>query len=102
LELPEDLKRRNVHPTFHMDMIRPHLASDQDYFPHRDALSFYDFGNDTEVEFFVEEILDHRWNKNKLEFHIKWSLGDDTWEPYESCKELQALTEYLNLQGVSK
>jgi hypothetical protein len=37
-----------------------------------------------------------------LEFHIKWTLGDVTWESLADCKELTALDDYLELHGVKK
>jgi hypothetical protein len=36
----------------------------------------------------------------KVEFEVRWSLGDTTWEPYDSVKELSALDDYFALQGV--
>ena len=35
-----------------------------------------------------------------LEFQVRWTLGDVTWEPLAECKELEALDEYLELHGV--
>ena len=32
--------------------------------------------------------------------YIWWSLGDTTWDLLTSCKELEALDHYLELQGV--
>ena len=34
-----------------------------------------------------------------MEFQVKWMAGDVTWEPLSSCKELEALDSYLELQG---
>ena len=48
----------------------------------------------------MDEIHAHRWAHNKLEFKVRWNLGDTTWEPYENCKELSALDDYLDLVGV--
>jgi hypothetical protein len=54
-----------------------------------------------EPEWFVNEILAHQWVSSKdLKFHIKWTLGDVTWE--SDFKELTALDEYLELHGVNK
>ena len=43
-------------------------------------------------EFEVEEILDTRQSGATVEFLVKWSEGDPTWEPEEnvvpSCQEL--------------
>ena len=35
-----------------------------------------------------------------FEFQVKWTAGDVTWELLSSCKELEALDNYLELQGV--
>ena len=57
---------------------------------------YYDFGSADEPEWFVNEILGHRWvNQTDLELQIHWTLGDITWEPLAECKELEALDEYL-------
>ncbi|KZS89827.1 hypothetical protein SISNIDRAFT_390919, partial [Sistotremastrum niveocremeum HHB9708] len=101
LELPEELKKRNIHPMFHMDVLRPHIRNDEELFPHRDSKAFYDFGGDDEQEWFVDEINSHRWQGSKVYFHVKWSAGDDTWEPLENCKDLQPLEDYLVLQNVT-
>ena len=68
-------------------------------FPKRDTKVFYDFGNDKDQERLVEEILAHKWTNNNLELQVKCMLGDVTWEPLSSCKDLEALDVYLELQG---
>ena len=47
----------------------------------------------------MDEIIAHCWTGKKIEFHVRWTLGDTTWEPYAHCKDLSALDEYLALQG---
>ena len=66
-------------------------------FPKRDTKVFYDFGNDKDQEWLVEEILAHKWANKNLELQVKWTLGDVTWEPLSSCKDLEALDVYLEL-----
>ena len=67
-------------------------------FPCRDTATCYDFGTTDEPEWFVNEILAHRWvDQAHLEFQVCWMLGDITWEPLAKCKELEALDEYLEL-----
>ena len=68
-------------------------------FPKRDTKVFYDFGNDEDQEWLVEEILAHKWTNNNLELQVKWTLGDVTWELLSSCKDLEALDVYLELRG---
>jgi len=100
LDLPTELKKRRINPTFHESKLRPYIKNDEKIFPRREAQAFYDFGEDDEQEWLVDEILTHQWNGNKLEFLIRWNLGDTTWEPYAMCKELEALDKYLELQGL--
>ena len=52
------------------------------------------FGNDKDQEWLVKEILAHKWTKNDLELQVKWMVGDVTWEPLSSCKDLEALDIY--------
>ncbi|KAG6886370.1 hypothetical protein C0995_008301 [Termitomyces sp. Mi166 len=60
----------------------------------------YDFGAAKDQEWFVDDLLSHWWNEQgHLEFEVRWSLGDTTWEPLASCKDLAALDRYLVLQG---
>lgn len=63
---------------------------------------FYDFSTSDDQEWLVNKILGHKWDKNHLSFHIQWNMGDTTWEPYEACKNLQALDDYLWLLSVKK
>ena len=54
--------------------------------------SYYDFGPADKHKWFVDKILTHRWvNEKDLEFQVWWTLGDVTWEPKASCKDLEAL-----------
>ncbi|KAF8586487.1 hypothetical protein K439DRAFT_1340684 [Ramaria rubella] len=99
LKLPPELSACRITPTFHMALIQPYTAKNDELFPKRDMKSFYDFGQTDEQELFVNEILAHRWTNNKelRFFQVHWALGDVTWEPLAECKELEALNEYLEL-----
>jgi len=100
LELPEELRKRGIHPKFHVSRLRPHVQNDDVLFPHREVKVFYDFGLDENDEWLVDIITGHRWDKGQIEFEVRWNLGDTTWEPYQNVKELQALDEYLETHGV--
>jgi hypothetical protein len=99
LDLPDSLTRRRIYPKFHVNLLRRHEANDDVRFPHRDVKTYYDFGDDEEVEWLVNEITGHRWDGDEIEFEVRWNLGDSTWEPFDHVKELVALDEYLALQG---
>jgi hypothetical protein len=101
LELPEVLRTRRVHPTFHVSLLRPCIKSDDSLFPNRSIAVIYDFGQPEKAEYEVKEILSHSWLRNKPRFLVKWTLGDITTEPLEHVESLQALDNYLELQGVS-
>ena len=101
LELPPELKDRRISPTFHTNLVWPYVKNNDILFPKREAKSYYDFGNNDEQEWFVNEILAHKWTNNNLELQVKWMLGDITWEPINSCKNLEALDSYLELRGVT-
>ena len=86
---------------FHMSLLRAHIPNNDTRFPCRDTKACYDFGAADESEWFVDEILAHCWvDSTGLELQVCWTLGDMTWEPLASCKELAALDEYLELCGV--
>jgi hypothetical protein len=102
LELPLQLKKRRINPSFHESRLRPFYKNDDKVFPKREAQVFYDFGEDEDNEWLVDEILTHQWKGNNIEFLVQWNLGDTTWEPYSQCKELEALDRYLELQGLAE
>jgi hypothetical protein len=89
LELPDDLRNQHVSPTFHTNLVRRYIMNNDDLFPQWEAKSFY--------------IITHRRiNSKDLDFQVRWTLGDVTWEPMSACKDLEALNTYLELRGVSK
>ncbi|KAF9542420.1 hypothetical protein CPC08DRAFT_589179, partial [Agrocybe pediades] len=105
LELPTALTKRRIHPTFHSSLLRPHYPSDDALFPNRAQPEPYDFGVSDDHEWFVDEIIGHRWNGKgvqSLEFEVRWSLGDTTWEDYANCKDLAALDRYLDVHGAAR
>ena len=99
IELPQEFKDRRINPTFHTSLVQPYIKNDDILFPKRDTKVYYDFGNNKDQEWLIEEILGHKWTNNDLEFQVKWMLGDITWELLSSCKDLEALNVYLELQG---
>ena len=100
LDIPEDLRRRRVHPMFNVSLLKPHEPNDELLFPAREVKRFYDFGMPDDLEWQVDEIVGHRWDDNKLELLVHWTAGEHTWESIEECTELQALDDYLQLLGV--
>ena len=99
LELPQEFKDRKINPTFHTKLVQPYIKNNDILFPKRDTKVYYDFGNDEDQEWLIEEILAHKWTNNDLVLQVKGTVGDVTWEPLSSCKDLEALDVYLELQG---
>ncbi|QRV77869.1 hypothetical protein RhiJN_05884 [Ceratobasidium sp. AG-Ba] len=91
LELPEELKKRRINPVFHGSLLRPHYPNNDLLFPSRDANHYYDFGEDPETEWVVEDILNHKYQGKNIMFLVKWSKGDQTWESLQRCSDLEAL-----------
>jgi hypothetical protein len=60
LELPEDFKNQCVLPTFHTNLVRQYITNNDDFFPHREAKSFYDFGVNTDEKWLIDEIIPHQ------------------------------------------
>jgi hypothetical protein len=56
-------------------------------------------------ELVVVEILGHRGRPSQrtfMEFQVRWSDGDVTWEPWQAVKKLAALESYLATQPTLK
>ena len=101
LKLPPDLSKRHIHNVFHESLLKPFTPNDVESFPRCEALPFYDLGNDPEQEWVVHSIEDHKWSPN-LTFKVCWEYGDSTWEPLNIVKELEALDNYLDLNGATE
>ena len=85
-----------------MGLVQMFVTNNNELFPKQDVKSFYDFGQDDEQEWLVEEITSHHWSNSKeLKLEVRWTLGDTTWEPLASCRDLKALDLYLELRGIA-
>jgi hypothetical protein len=100
LELPEVLASRRVHNRFHVSLLRPYVESSDALFPERAVPGPYDFGAPADDEWHVEAIIGHRWTGTGVDFQVKWTLGDVTWESFKAVKLLSALDDYFALHGV--
>ena len=59
-----------------MGLVRKFVANNNKLFPKQDAKSFYDFSQDDEQEWLIEEITSHPWlNLKELELEVRWMLG---------------------------
>ena len=102
LDLPHELAKRWVHPRFHVGLLRPHYPNGDALFPNRMRAEPYDFGTPEDAEWFIDEIVGHRWKGKSIELLVKWNLGDSTWEPLINCNKLAALDTYLTLMDVKE
>jgi hypothetical protein len=103
LDLPSDMKRHRIHPTFHIKLICPHQASDANLFPNRSLNWAFNIDDGVDGEWHVDEIIDHRFSEETgWEFRVLWTLGDRTWELLEHCDELDVLDRYLELRGCKR
>ena len=51
-------------------------------------------GEGEEVKHEVARVVKERQRGGRLEYRVKWSMGDATWEPLEHVEGLEALAEY--------
>jgi hypothetical protein len=100
LELLTELIHRRIHPRFHVSLLRPHQPNDDNLFPNTKRAEPYDFGAPDDAEWYVDEIVGHRWKGRNIEFLVKWNMGDSTWEPLGNCNELAAVDGYLTLMDI--
>ena len=60
LELLQEFKDRRINPTFHTDLVRLYIKNNDILFLKRDTKVYYDFGNNENQEWLIEEILAHK------------------------------------------
>ncbi|EJD34649.1 hypothetical protein AURDEDRAFT_30070, partial [Auricularia subglabra TFB-10046 SS5] len=99
LELPPELKKRRIHPTFHVSLLREHVPSDDDRFPGRNISELTALDNLT-TEVTVHEIVGYRWKDNKLSFFVTWSDGHTTEEEYQAISHTPAFEEFCETRGI--
>ncbi|KAG8680377.1 hypothetical protein FRC11_002574, partial [Ceratobasidium sp. 423] len=78
----------------------PHIPNDDNKFPGHANAGIITL-TDEPKEWAIDSILQHVGKGKEMSFKVKWKNGDVTWEPYHTIKHLDALEEYLELQGVS-
>lgn len=100
LDLPSELKRRGVHPSFHASLLRIHNPNDDKRFPGRQVNQISGLGQ-TE-EWAVDRIKTHQGKGRESLFLLVWKSGDKAWVPLSEVKDLEALPAYLEAEGEDK
>ncbi|EJD38092.1 hypothetical protein AURDEDRAFT_31034, partial [Auricularia subglabra TFB-10046 SS5] len=93
LDLPPELKKRRIHPTFHANLLREYIESDDMRFPGRQLPETSQL-NDLAFETTVHEIVGYRWNEKRPVFFVTWSDGLTTQEDYATVAQLQAFDDF--------
>ena len=81
---------------YHVSRLRPFLYDERTCTPLQVALT------DTLDEFVVERVIrmkgDSRKSRKDLKFRVRWAgygEADDTWEPWEHCRDSEAVQQFL-------
>lgn len=90
LELPHEMLRNNVHPVFHVSLLKPYVTSER--FPDREALRPppEEVSDGGEAKWEVEKLLKCRTYRRRVEYLVAWKgypLHEATWEPEWRLKE---------------
>jgi len=99
LELPPQIKK---HPVFHVSLLEP---VKENTIPGRYQLPPPPIIINDNEEFEVEEILDSRIFRNKLEYYIDWKgygIDDRTWVPISNISNAQELLNEFHLKNPNK
>ena len=59
LELPQQLKDRRIHPTFHVNLLGRHKPNDNGLFRQQDSQTIYDMGSPDDAEWLIDEMTTH-------------------------------------------
>ncbi|KZV87924.1 hypothetical protein EXIGLDRAFT_598394, partial [Exidia glandulosa HHB12029] len=99
LVLPPELKKRNIHATFHADLLRTHIPNDDEKFPGREweqiVAPVAKSQNKT-----VKEIVGFTKRGKKHIFFVRWSDSYVTEEEYRDVAHLQAFTDFCATMGI--
>jgi hypothetical protein len=99
IELPDSLKQRGIHPTFHSSRLRIHRPNDDRLFPGRSDSQTLELDN-PDGEWAIDRILSHVGAHEDAIFEIKWKTGDITWMPYQQMTADGAVSDYFEIIGI--
>jgi hypothetical protein len=95
LSLPPQYK--DIHPVFHVSLLEPYHARDGQPTPPGPVLL------EGEEAWLVESILAARTRRGKKQYLVRWegySPAEDSWEPEDNIKDVQAFKDYKAQQRV--
>ena len=95
LELPPEMKNHNIHPVFHVLLLRIHVSNNDRLFPGREVRQVTGLSDENQ-EWTVDLIETHTGKGRTTLFKVLWKSGDYTWLPYDKIEHLEALKEYLD------
>jgi len=99
LHLPQSMK---IHRIFHVSLLKPYKTVD---IQGRRQMPLPPIEVDNNEEFEVEEILDSRRRRNKLEYLVYWrgyDISERTWEPSRNLANASAKVKVFHQQYPSK
>ncbi|KZV89705.1 hypothetical protein EXIGLDRAFT_582451, partial [Exidia glandulosa HHB12029] len=98
LDLPPDMTKRRIHPTFNANLLRLHVANDDERFPSRtwEQVTQISLGT-TNRE--ITEIVGFKKGDNGFIFYCRWSDKHVTEEALEKVRELPVFAEYCDTMG---
>jgi Chromo (CHRromatin Organisation MOdifier) domain len=91
----------NVFPTFHTSLIKPFHENDDEKFPSRSLEKPGPIVVDSEDEYFIEKIMDHKKIDKGYCYLVRWhgySPRDDRWIRGADLEDNIALDEYWTRQ----
>jgi hypothetical protein len=101
--LPDRLRQRGVRNVFHSLLLRPHIPNDDRLFPGRLETHVADFEDDAEdSEWAADRILSHVSSGRDSILEVQWRAGNVTWVKYDRIRDLPAVADYLEAQGVAE
>jgi len=99
LHLPESIK---IHLVFHVSLLEPYTTVN---LPRRRQMLPPPIKIDNNQEFEVEEVLDSRQRRNKLEYLVYWrgyDISERTWEPSRNLANASAKVKVFHQRYPSK
>lgn len=101
VNLPQELLRRGIRPSFHASLLKPYIPDEDRRFPRHDYGRFISLEGNKD-EWTVERITNHRGRGRRATFEVQWHGGEVTWEPYRAISHLESLRQYFEALGVKQ